>query len=95
MGYVQAGIIVYLSLTPKQHQVLVAAGGDRVEHIFAFFMLIVWFGWLYTEQRTRSQQNEADGMEMGRRAGECSQHSGDCLVSRLRVGGNTLQMEKR
>lgn len=58
LGWLGVGLLVYLSLTPKPHHVLTFSFGDislgdKIEHVAAFGVTMLWFGQIYTGQWAR------------------------------------------
>jgi VanZ family protein len=53
-GWLWAAAIVWLSLTPSPPDPgLDFEGADKLEHIAAYALLMVWFAWLYPSRRAR------------------------------------------
>lgn len=48
IGYMGLALLVYLSVTRAPHHVLSFHGGDKIEHIAAFFVITAWWGQLHT-----------------------------------------------
>ena len=53
-GWALVALVIYLSLTPSPPEVLDFAFSDKLEHLFAYSVLMGWLGQLYVSTR---QQN--------------------------------------
>jgi VanZ family protein len=53
LGWCYVALIVYLSLTSHPPEVMTFEHGDKVKHFCAYFLLLFWFGQLYTRAMTR------------------------------------------
>jgi len=51
-GWLWAAAVVWLSLTPSPPD-LGIEGGDKLEHVAAYAVLMAWFGWLYQSRAAR------------------------------------------
>lgn len=53
LGWLWVAVVFYLSLMPHPPQPLSFNGVDKLEHAFAYAMLMVWFCQLYVERGMR------------------------------------------
>jgi hypothetical protein len=72
LGCAGLALVVYLSLTPSRHHLIahLAAGGDKVEHVAAFAVPVLYFGQLHRSARARVAMTvvgllAAAGLELG------------------------------
>jgi hypothetical protein len=95
LGCAGSALIVYLSLTPSPHHVsaaFAAAGGDKVEHVLAFLVPVLYFGQLHPSARARAWIAAAwiaagIGLEVGQRSlgGYADLEYGDMVASAVGV----------
>ena len=50
-GWIMIGLVLYLSLTPSPPDVLDFSFADKLEHLFAYSMLMIWFSQLYNSRK--------------------------------------------
>ena len=50
LGWVMVGIVLYFSLVPSPPKVLDFSFSDKLEHLFAYSVLMGWFGQLYVSK---------------------------------------------
>ncbi len=53
LGWLWVATVFYLSLTPHPPETVSFEGVDKLEHAFAYAMLMLWFCQVYVEHRTR------------------------------------------
>ncbi len=53
LGWLWVAVVFYLSLMPHPPQPLSFPGADKLQHAFAYILLMLWFCQLYAAQRVR------------------------------------------
>ncbi len=53
VGFLLVGLVVYASLMPNPPDLTHIEGGDKIEHVAAYFALTFWFGQIYARKRVR------------------------------------------
>ncbi|MGE5311961.1 MAG: VanZ family protein [Nitrospirota bacterium] len=51
LGWLLVVLVVFLSLTPKAPVVLEVPGSDKVNHVVAYLVMMLWFSQLHREPR--------------------------------------------
>jgi VanZ family protein len=51
LGWLLVVLVVFLSLTPKAPVALEVPGSDKVSHVVAYLVMMLWFSQLYREPR--------------------------------------------
>lgn len=51
LGWLMIGVALYFSLVPSPPEVLDFAFSDKLEHLFAYSVLMGWFGQLYVSKQ--------------------------------------------
>ena len=54
MGWLWVAVILYLSLTPHPPEPVSFVGADKLEHAFAYAMLMLWFCQIYVQRAVRA-----------------------------------------
>jgi VanZ family protein len=47
LGWTLVGLVIFFSLTPRPPDVLGFQGGDKLQHLFAYTVIMLWFGLIY------------------------------------------------
>ena len=51
LGWLLVGLVIFLSLAPKAPVVLEVPGSDKVNHVVAYLVMMLWFSQLHREPR--------------------------------------------
>ena len=52
LGWALVGLVIFLSVTPRAPETLGFHGGDKLLHLVAYAIMMLWFGFIYLPGRT-------------------------------------------
>jgi len=52
LGWALVGLVIFLSVIPRAPDMLDLDGGDKLLHVFAYAIMMLWFGFIYLPGRT-------------------------------------------
>jgi hypothetical protein len=51
VGWALVGLVIFVSVTPRAPEMLDLDGADKLLHVFAYGIMMLWFGFIYLPSR--------------------------------------------